>query len=69
MESNGLRETREGKAMLLDLISSAPQYRMLLAAMAKRGWPAQMTGLGHIHKAAVTAALSSTAGPPEAETS
>ena len=48
--------------MLLDLISSAPQYRMLLAAMAKRGWPAQMTGLGHIHKAAVTAALSET-GP------
>ena len=39
--------------MLLDVISSAPQYRTLLAAMAKRGWPAQMTGLGHIHKAAV----------------
>ena len=48
--------------MLLDVISSAPQYRTLLAAMAKRGWPAQMTGLGHIHKAAVAAALSET-GP------
>ena len=48
--------------MLLDVISSAPQYRTLLATMAKRGWPAQMTGLGHIHKAAVAAALSET-GP------
>ena len=48
--------------MLLDVISSAPQYRTLLAAMAKRGWPAEMTGLGHIHKAAVAAALSE-AGP------
>ena len=36
--------------MLLDVISSAPQYRTLLAAMAKRGWPAQMTGLGHIQR-------------------
>lgn len=48
--------------MLLEVISSAPQYRMLLSAMAKRGWPAQMTGLSHIHKAAVAAALSET-GP------
>ena len=48
--------------MLLDVISSAPQYRILLSAMAKRGWPTQMTGLSHIHKAAVAAALSET-GP------
>lgn len=48
--------------MLLEVISSAPQYRMLLSAMAKRGWPAQMTGLSHIHKAAIAAALSET-GP------
>ena len=43
--------------MLLDVISSAPQYRTLLGCYGKRGWPAQMTGLGHIHKA-VAAALS-----------
>ena len=48
--------------MLLDIIASAPQYRMLLAAMAQKGWPAQMTGLGQIHKAAVIAALAGT-GP------
>lgn len=48
--------------MLPDILSQSPQYRQLLAAMAKKGWPAQMTGLSHIHKAAVLASLSGT-GP------
>ena len=43
--------------MLTERIFQSPQYHMMLSAMKKKGWPAQMTGLGHIHKAAVIAGL------------
>lgn len=43
--------------MLGNLLGQMPQYRQFVAALNKKGLPAQMTGLGHIHKAAMIATL------------